>query len=64
MCEVIRVWQLPPATDQQVERMMATVTAVINCERARIVEALCSCVPEYQPVEGQPRAMRIVADAA
>jgi FlaA1/EpsC-like NDP-sugar epimerase len=60
----IRVWQLPRATDQQVERMMATLTAVINGDRRQIVEMLCSCVPEYQPADGMHAAMRIVADAA
>jgi FlaA1/EpsC-like NDP-sugar epimerase len=60
----IRVWQLPRATTQQVERMMATVSSVIHGDRNQIVEALCRCVPEYQPADRVPAAMRIVADAA
>jgi FlaA1/EpsC-like NDP-sugar epimerase len=60
----LRVWQLPRATAQQVEEMMATLASAINGDRRRIVEALCTCVPEYQPADGVPAKMRIVADAA
>jgi FlaA1/EpsC-like NDP-sugar epimerase len=60
----IRVWQLPRATAQQVEEMMATLASATNGDRRQIVEALCTCVPEYQPADGAPARMRIVADAA
>jgi FlaA1/EpsC-like NDP-sugar epimerase len=60
----IRVWQLPRATAGQVEQMLGSLTAVVDSDRERIVQTLCRCVEEYQPAEGPPPAMRIVADAA
>ncbi len=58
--EKIRVWQLPPAKQQQVERMLQTLEAIVDGRRDEVVEALRRCVGEYQP-SGAP-AMRLVGD--
>jgi FlaA1/EpsC-like NDP-sugar epimerase len=60
----IRVWQLPRASGAQVQQMLASLAAVIDSDRERIVEALRRCVEEYQPADAAPAPMRIVADAA
>ncbi len=60
----IRVWQLPRATPKQIEQMLQTLSAVINAEHYEVVEALCRCVPEYQPNTGEKPALHLVADAA
>jgi FlaA1/EpsC-like NDP-sugar epimerase len=62
----IRVWQLPRATVQQVERMMHSLGGVINSDRSRVVAALRECVPEYRPTPevAEGPAIRLVADAA
>jgi FlaA1/EpsC-like NDP-sugar epimerase len=60
----IRVWQLPRATPKQVDRILQTLTAVIDADRSQVIQALRQCVPEYQPVDETVVPMRIVADAA
>jgi FlaA1/EpsC-like NDP-sugar epimerase len=60
----IRVWQLPRATAQQVEKMMQMLGAVTNSGKREVVQALAQCVAEYQPGEIEKPAMHLVADAA
>ncbi len=69
----IRVWQLPRATRQQVDRMLEILSAAIDGDRSQVVVALQECVPEFTPdgdqssLASQPKPagpMRIVADAA
>jgi FlaA1/EpsC-like NDP-sugar epimerase len=60
----IRVWQLPRATPQQVEKMMQSLGAVINAGKREVVQALVQCVVEYQPGEIAKSALHLVADAA
>jgi len=60
----IRVWQLPRATPKQVEQMMQTLGSVTNSQRNEVMQALCRCVPEYQPAGADKPAIRLVADAA
>ena len=47
--EKIRVWQLPPATAEQVETMLQTLTNSLSCGPTKIVDALKQCVGEYEP---------------
>ncbi len=62
----IRVWQLPRATIQQVERMMHSLGGVINSDRSRVVSVLRECVGEYRPTPevAEEKPLRLVADAA
>jgi FlaA1/EpsC-like NDP-sugar epimerase len=65
----IRVWQLPPATRQQVERMLSLLSNVADGTREQVVAALRHCVPEYQPVLFAPErpaapVLRLVAAEA
>jgi FlaA1/EpsC-like NDP-sugar epimerase len=62
----IRVWQLPRATVEQVERMMYSLGGVINSDRSRVVGALKDCVPEFRPSPdvADQKPLRLVADAA
>jgi FlaA1/EpsC-like NDP-sugar epimerase len=70
----IRVWQLPRATRQQVDRMLEILSAAIDVDRTQVVAALRECVAEYTPDGDQsgkssqpkpsPTPLRIVADAA
>jgi len=57
----IRVWQLPRATPKQVQEMLQILTAVTNGNRAEVMQALCRCVPEYQPNVTETPAVRLVA---
>jgi FlaA1/EpsC-like NDP-sugar epimerase len=47
--EKIRVWELPPASAQQVERMLETLAGVTDAPRERVVRALRQVVAEYRP---------------
>jgi FlaA1/EpsC-like NDP-sugar epimerase len=60
----IRVWQLPLATAEQVEQMLQTLAAVTNAGSREVIEALSTCVPEYQPESLGAPSLRLVADAA
>jgi FlaA1/EpsC-like NDP-sugar epimerase len=62
----IRVWQLPRATAEQVERMMHTLGGVINSDRARVVNALRESVAEYRPTPDVPeeKTLQLARDAA
>jgi FlaA1/EpsC-like NDP-sugar epimerase len=60
----IHVWQLPRATPKQVEQMMQTLGSVTNANRNEVMQALCRCVPEYQPASVDKPTIRLVADAA
>jgi FlaA1/EpsC-like NDP-sugar epimerase len=60
----IRVWQLPRATPQQVEKMVQLLGAITNSGKGEVVQALSQCVPEYQSGEIEKPVMHLVADAA
>jgi FlaA1/EpsC-like NDP-sugar epimerase len=47
--EKIRVWELPPASGQQVARMLELLEAVTDAPREHVVRALRQAVTEYQP---------------
>jgi FlaA1/EpsC-like NDP-sugar epimerase len=64
----IHVWQLPRATARQVDEMMECLSAVVNGDRAAVIEALRRCVPEYQAEGAQGAvaapALRLVSEVA
>jgi len=60
----IRVWQLPRATPEQVNRMMQMLGQVTNANRHEIIRALRACVVEYQPGDSENPKIHLVADAA
>jgi FlaA1/EpsC-like NDP-sugar epimerase len=45
----IHVWQLPQATQHQARRMLEKLAEAIHAPREKVLDALMSCVPEYQP---------------
>ncbi len=45
----IRVWQLPTATNEQVETMLETLSNALSSGPVKIVDALKQCVGEYEP---------------
>src|SRR3954451_21687143 len=45
----IRVWKLPPATSEDVERMLSEISHVTEAAPEEVVAALSRCVPEYRP---------------
>jgi len=45
----IRVWELPPASAQQVARMLELLEAVTDAPREHVVHALRQVVGEYRP---------------
>ena len=47
--EMIRVWELPKASAQQMRRMLELLAAVAGGSREQILRALSRCVPEYRP---------------
>jgi FlaA1/EpsC-like NDP-sugar epimerase len=47
--EKIRVWQLPVASDRQVDLMLQTLTDALKGASSGIIDALQSCVREYEP---------------
>jgi FlaA1/EpsC-like NDP-sugar epimerase len=47
--EKIRVWELPPASAQQVARMLELLEAVTDAPRENVVHALRQVVGEYRP---------------
>jgi FlaA1/EpsC-like NDP-sugar epimerase len=47
--EKIRVWELPAASEQQVERMLDILSAATDAPRERVVHALRQVVAEYRP---------------
>ncbi len=47
--EKIRVWQLPIASNGQVELMLHTLTTALAAASGNIVDALKECVCEYEP---------------
>jgi FlaA1/EpsC-like NDP-sugar epimerase len=47
--EKIRVWQLPTATTEQIDQALTRLLAIIDAPRAEVIDALCTCVPEYTP---------------
>jgi FlaA1/EpsC-like NDP-sugar epimerase len=65
----IRVWQLPQASRQQVQRMLDLLADAVNAARPQILFALKQCVPEYQPADAPSvpaalaPAMRLVSAA-
>lgn len=60
----IRVWQLPVASELQIERMLGLLGPVVNAGRDDVVAALCEVVPEYTPNGVAPaKARAAVADA-
>lgn len=65
----IRVWQLPTASKQHVERMLKVFASVTDAPRGQVIEALSQAVPEYQAdlkEMAEPRAgtMRLVSSAS
>jgi FlaA1/EpsC-like NDP-sugar epimerase len=50
----IRVWQLPTATESEIQRMLERLMSVIDSSREEVVQALSDCIPEYHP-EGVTR---------
>jgi FlaA1/EpsC-like NDP-sugar epimerase len=47
--EKIRVWQLPPASTDQIELMLETLSHSLSVGPAKIVDALKQSVSEYEP---------------
>ncbi len=45
----IRVWQLPRASREQIERYLELLSDVINSPRENVIAALGACVGEYHP---------------
>jgi FlaA1/EpsC-like NDP-sugar epimerase len=45
----IRVWQLPEADGDEVERGLEVLSAAIDGTRQQAIRALARCVPEYRP---------------
>lgn len=60
--EKIRVWQLPRASSQQVERMLKLLGGVVDGSRDDVIGALRQVVAEYRPAG--VTALRLVDDAA
>jgi FlaA1/EpsC-like NDP-sugar epimerase len=50
----IRVWQLPVARRDQIQRMLERLMKVIDSSREEVVLALVECIPEYNP-DGVPQ---------
>jgi FlaA1/EpsC-like NDP-sugar epimerase len=50
----IRVWQLPMASPEEIKRMLARLSNVIDSSREEVIAALAECVPEYCP-DGIPQ---------
>jgi FlaA1/EpsC-like NDP-sugar epimerase len=46
---MIRVWELPKASAQQMRRMLELLAAAAGGSREQILQALSRCVPEYRP---------------
>jgi FlaA1/EpsC-like NDP-sugar epimerase len=53
--EKIRVWQLPTATQSEIEQMLERLLAVTDAPRQDVIAALCDCIPEYHPEGFAPR---------
>lgn len=64
----IHVWKLPTASRRQVERMLSTLSEVVDSSSDEVVAKLCCCVPEYRPGgHEQPassQSMRLVVEQA
>ena len=68
----IRVWQLPPASQAHVARMLDLLGDVIDGTREQVLFALSQCVVEYHPTDARTTAHtkadtpgpRLVRDAA
>jgi FlaA1/EpsC-like NDP-sugar epimerase len=58
----IRVWQLPPATLDQIEKGLERLAEVVDGPRDAAVAALMGAVNEYRPADGVK--MRVVTAAA
>src|SRR6185295_4953793 len=54
--EMIRVWELPKASAQQMRRMLEVLANALSGGRDQIVSALSRCVPEYHPQMAPPFA--------
>lgn len=66
----IHVWQLPPASRQEVSRGLELLSRAAQRTAADAIDALAACVPEFQP-DGRarnsitaPAALRIHGEAA
>jgi FlaA1/EpsC-like NDP-sugar epimerase len=62
--EKIRVWELPVATADQVERGLAKLAAAADGPREGAVAALMEVVAEYRPDAASQPKMRVVTEAA
>jgi FlaA1/EpsC-like NDP-sugar epimerase len=60
--EKIRIWELPQATPQQVERDLSRLGEVVDADRATAIATLREVLAEFRPGESVP--MRLVAEAA
>jgi FlaA1/EpsC-like NDP-sugar epimerase len=60
----IRVWELPPASTEQVERGLAELGSVVDGPRESAVRALMQVVGEYRPDTAAAPKMRIITEAA
>jgi FlaA1/EpsC-like NDP-sugar epimerase len=59
----IRVWQLPTASADELDEMLAILQTAITGDRHAAVTALARCVPEYQPESlKQSPPLRLVQD--
>jgi FlaA1/EpsC-like NDP-sugar epimerase len=45
----IHVWQLAPASSQQIKRMLDLLGSITQASRQDVIFALRQCVPEFQP---------------
>jgi FlaA1/EpsC-like NDP-sugar epimerase len=58
----IRVWQLPRASREQIERYLELLGDVINSPRENVIAALGACVGEYHPdTESAPEQLAPIA---
>jgi FlaA1/EpsC-like NDP-sugar epimerase len=62
--EKIHIWQLPPAEPVQVQEAIRLLSSVIYRDRESAIDALMSCVPEYQPGEKTAQAESAALRAA
>ena len=59
----IRVWQLPPATRNEIDAALERLAEVVDGPREQAVAALMGAVDEYRPTPGTVK-MRVVPEAA
>jgi FlaA1/EpsC-like NDP-sugar epimerase len=62
--EKIRVWELPPATAERIERGLSRLSAVVDGPRDGAIQALMVVVSEYRPESAAAPKMRVVTEAA